>query len=178
MTMNYERRNAVNRTRELLIDLLDRGYHISDDLWEEVRACLKHYPSEYDLERAAEQAPEIFGDFSYYEEKKNSVVLDSDSDVQYNDSVWCNKRSMDMKAITIDFDVSPWLDEEGLTVCIFAGEADTSIDVPFTLEELIDKEIESHTVAGKLIEPCILDAFVKSLRKAFKYAEKRVKELS
>lgn len=81
MTMNYERRNAVNRTRELLIDMLDRGYHISDDLWEEVRACLKHYPSEYDLERAAEQAPEIFGDWSYYEEKKDSVVLDSSGDV-------------------------------------------------------------------------------------------------
>ena len=83
-----------------------------------------------------------------------------------------------MKAITVEFDISPWLDEEGLTVCVFAGESDTAIDVPFTLEELIDKEIESHTVAGKLIEPDALKGFVKSLRKAFKYAEKRVKELS
>ena len=83
-----------------------------------------------------------------------------------------------MKAITVEFDISPWLDEEGLTVCIFAGESDTAIDVSFTLEELIDKEIESHTVAGKLIEPDVLKGFVKSLRKAFKYAEKRVKELS
>ena len=178
MTMNYERRNAVNRTRELLIDMLDRGYHISDDLWEEVRACLKHYPSEYDLERAAEQAPEIFGDWSYYEEKKNSVVLDSNSNVNYNGSLRTNTGGVDMKSITVEFDVSPWLDEEGLTVCLFAGESDEALGVNFSLEELIDIELESHTVSGALVEPEPAKRFVKSLRKAFKYAEKRMKELS
>ena len=83
-----------------------------------------------------------------------------------------------MKAITVEFDVSPWLDEDGFTVCLFAGESDNAIDVPFTLEELIDKEIESHTVQGKLLDTDAAKGFVKSLRNAFKYAEKRVKELS
>lgn len=178
MTMNFERRNAVNRAGAFLFGIVRKEIDVSEEVWQEARSILKHFPSEYDLERAAEQAPEIFGDGSYYEEKKDSVVLDGDSDVQYNDSLWTNARGLGMKKITIDVDISPWLDEEGLTVSIFAGESDTEIDVPFTLEELIDKEIESHTVAGKLIEPDTLKGFVKSLRKAFKYAEKRVKELS
>lgn len=77
MTMNYERRNAVNRTRELLVEMLNRGYHISDDLWQEVRCCLKHYPGDYDMERAAEQAPEVFGDFEWYkEQERRRKVLD------------------------------------------------------------------------------------------------------
>ena len=77
MTMNYERRNAVNRTRELLVDMLKRDYDIPDELWQEVRSCLKHYPGEYDMERAAEQAPEIFGNFEWYrEQERRRKVLD------------------------------------------------------------------------------------------------------
>lgn len=64
MTMNYERRNAVNRTRQLLVDILYKNYdNISEDLWQEARRCLKHYPGEYDMERAREEAPEIFGNW-------------------------------------------------------------------------------------------------------------------
>ena len=80
MTMNYERRNAVNRVRQYLYDTLATT-DVNSDEFHNIRALLKHYPSEYDLERAAEQAPEIFGDWSYYEEKKNSVVLDGNGDV-------------------------------------------------------------------------------------------------
>ena len=83
-----------------------------------------------------------------------------------------------MKAITVDFDVSPWLDEDGFTVCLFAGASDEALGINFSLEELIDRQIEAYTVAGKIIDPSALQGFVKSLRKAFKYAEKRVKELS
>ena len=83
-----------------------------------------------------------------------------------------------MKGITVEFDVSPWLDEEGFTVCLFAGELDAALGVNFSLEELIDKELEAHTINGALVEPEPAKRFVKSLRKAFKYAEKRVKELS
>jgi len=72
MTLNYERRNAVNRTRELLFDILSGKYpevaHHSE-LWHEVRSCLKHYPGEYYMELAQEQAPEIFGDWEYYQKK-------------------------------------------------------------------------------------------------------------
>ena len=83
-----------------------------------------------------------------------------------------------MKTITVEFDISPWLDEEGLTVYWVAGESYEASGVHFNLEELIDREIEAYTVAGKIIDPRELQGFVKSLRKAFKYAEKRVKDLS
>lgn len=66
MTMNYERRNAVNRTRQLLTDMLWKKYDIPEELWQEVKSCIKHYPGEYDMENAAEQAPEVFGDWEYY----------------------------------------------------------------------------------------------------------------
>ena len=83
-----------------------------------------------------------------------------------------------MKAITVEFNISPWLDEEGLTVYWVAGESYEALGVHFSLEELIDKEIESYTIAGKIIDPREVQGFVKALRKAFKYAEKRVKDLS
>lgn len=69
MTMNYERRNAVNRTRELLVDILQEKYDHTD-IWNEARRCLKHFPSDYDMEQAAEQAPEIFGDWEYYKQRE------------------------------------------------------------------------------------------------------------
>ena len=83
-----------------------------------------------------------------------------------------------MTALTIEIDISPWLDEEGLNIALFLGDFDVPIETQFSLKELIDEQIEAYTVAGKLIDPNELNCFVKSLRKAFKYAEKRVKELS
>ena len=68
MTMNYERRNAVNNVRNFLYDALAKTNVDSDEFYN-LRALLKHYPSEYDMERAAEQAPEIFGNFDWYKEK-------------------------------------------------------------------------------------------------------------
>lgn len=69
MTLNYERRRAVNRTRELLVDIINDKYKVSPDLWDEARCCLKHYPGSYDMERAAEQSPEVFGEWEYYKEE-------------------------------------------------------------------------------------------------------------
>lgn len=65
MTMNYERRHAVNRTREFLVDLMNpkKTPRVPKEIREDAYRCLKHYPGEYDIERAAEQAPEIFGDW-------------------------------------------------------------------------------------------------------------------
>ena len=69
MTMNYERRNAVVRTEQFLVAILKGEYaHHYEDLLQEARSCLKHYPGEYDMMCAAEQAPEIFGDWEYYRE--------------------------------------------------------------------------------------------------------------
>lgn len=66
MTMNYERRNAVNRAGEFLFDIVRKEIEVSEEVWQKARSILKHFPNEYDLERAAEQAPEIFGDREYY----------------------------------------------------------------------------------------------------------------
>ena len=62
MTMPDERRHAVNRTRELLVDLL-RDESTPKKVREEASRCLKHYPGEYYMDLAKEQAPEIFGDW-------------------------------------------------------------------------------------------------------------------
>jgi len=51
---------------------LNYEYVITNPLWEEVRCCLKHYPGEFDMERAAEQAPEIFGDWEYYKHESQN----------------------------------------------------------------------------------------------------------
>jgi hypothetical protein len=83
-----------------------------------------------------------------------------------------------MKAVTLDIDVSPWLDEDGLSIALFVGDEDVAQDLNFTLEELIDRELDAHTVAGALVETEAAKQFIRSLRRAFKYAEKRVKELS
>ena len=71
MTMNFERRNAVKRTEQFLVAILKGEYaHHYEDLLLEARSCLKHYPSEYDMEHAAEQAPEIFGDIEWYRQQE------------------------------------------------------------------------------------------------------------
>lgn len=73
MTMNYERRNAVNRTSEFLRDLMNpkKTPRVPKEIREEAYRCLKHYPSEYYMERAKEQAPEIFGDWEYYKREQD-----------------------------------------------------------------------------------------------------------
>jgi uncharacterized protein (UPF0147 family) len=58
--MNYERRSAVNRTREFLLEMLN-DLSVPQEIRDNAYRCLKHYPSEYDMEQAAEQAPDIFG---------------------------------------------------------------------------------------------------------------------
>lgn len=68
--MNYERRNTVNRAREFLFDIVRKEIEVSEVVWQEAKSILKHFPSEYDLERAAEQAPEIFGDIEWYRQQE------------------------------------------------------------------------------------------------------------
>lgn len=64
MTMPYERTLAVEYTRRFLEALMDskRTPRVPLDIRLQARACLKHYPTEYDMKR-----PESF---SWAEEKK------------------------------------------------------------------------------------------------------------
>ena len=63
MTLPVERKNAVDRTREFLTDLLDpkKTPRVPRAVRENAYRCLKHYPMPFEMEEAAEQAPQIFG---------------------------------------------------------------------------------------------------------------------
>ena len=78
--------------------------------------------------------------------------------------------------MTFEIQVSPWLNEEGLYINLYAGDSDTELN--FTLQDLVDKEISYHTLHGKLQDPKILDGLIKYLEDVADYAKKRVKELS
>ena len=65
LTMPNERRWAVNNTRQFLVDLMDpkKTPRVPKEIRKEAYRCLKHYPGDYYMEQAAEQAPEIFGEW-------------------------------------------------------------------------------------------------------------------
>ena len=79
MTLPYERRNAVNRTREFLYELLDpkKTPRVPKPIREQAYRCLKHYPLTFEMERAAEEAPDIFGDWQV--SKSKDPIDDSDN---------------------------------------------------------------------------------------------------
>jgi hypothetical protein len=82
-----------------------------------------------------------------------------------------------MKKMTIDIEVSPWLNEEGLHINLYAGD-DSETELYFTLQDLVDDEIDAYAFNGKLLEPESLGGLIKYLEDVTDYAKKRVKELS
>lgn len=64
MTLPYERKNAVMRTAEFLKDLMDpkKTPRVPKEIRKKAYSCLRHYPLKYEMERASELAPEVFGD--------------------------------------------------------------------------------------------------------------------
>ena len=54
MTMPNERRNAVNYTRQFLVDLMDpkKTPRVPSSVRKQAYSCLKHYPGEYYMEEA------------------------------------------------------------------------------------------------------------------------------
>jgi len=65
MTMPDERRDAVNSTRIFLFDLLDpqKTPRVPSAIRKEAGRCLKHYPGEYHMLKASEEAPGLFGEW-------------------------------------------------------------------------------------------------------------------
>ena len=63
MTLPYERTLAVANTKQLLEDLMDprETPRIPLAIRERARRCLRHYPTQYDMERLQEQAGEMNG---------------------------------------------------------------------------------------------------------------------
>ena len=60
MTMPNERYSAINRTRQLLQELQSNPRRYSaDELRQQVRRCLKHFPGEYHVNILADLSPDI-----------------------------------------------------------------------------------------------------------------------
>ena len=65
MTLPYERKRAVLQTGEFLKDLMDpkKTPRVPKEIRKQAYRCLRHYPLTYEMERAAEQAPDVFGEW-------------------------------------------------------------------------------------------------------------------
>jgi len=61
MTLPDERYRAIRQTRQFLQDLQDRTIYprVPRAVRAEAYHLLRHYPTEYDLERLAEKAPNV-----------------------------------------------------------------------------------------------------------------------
>jgi len=81
MTLPDERYRSVIQTRRFLLDLCNPQHtpRVPKIIREHARAMLRHYPSDWDMQRAADGAPDVFQEqmeavtrlFKSYEEKKN-----------------------------------------------------------------------------------------------------------
>jgi len=62
MTLPDERYRAVQQTKKFLIDLCrpKRTPRVPKDIRQLANSLLRHYPSDWDMEQAAEGAPQIF----------------------------------------------------------------------------------------------------------------------
>ena len=60
MTLPDERYRAVALTRKFLEDIIHYRSGLSDEIKQQAKSLLRHYPSDYDLDRASEGAPDIF----------------------------------------------------------------------------------------------------------------------
>ena len=53
--------------------------------------------------------------------------------------------------VYIEIDASPWMDAEGVMTSVWIGDAcEPCYENRVSYEELVDKELEAHTVYGKL----------------------------
>jgi hypothetical protein len=77
MTLPDERYRAVIQTQRFLLEILTTP-RVPKAIKDQARSCLRHYPSDWDMNRAAEGAPDVFAKrmedvtrmFKYYEQKK------------------------------------------------------------------------------------------------------------
>lgn len=80
MTLPDERYRAVVQTQKFLVEILSTP-RVPKTIKDRARSCLRHFPSDWDMQRAAEGAPDVFQEqmeavtrlFKSYEEKKNEA---------------------------------------------------------------------------------------------------------
>lgn len=81
MTLPDERYRAVIQTRRFLLDLCNSQHtpRVPKLVREHARSMLRHYPSDWEMQQAAEASPHIFAErmepvtrlFKQYEQTKN-----------------------------------------------------------------------------------------------------------
>lgn len=79
MTLPDERYRAVVQTQKFLVEILNTP-RVPKNIKDGARWCLRHYPSEWDMTRAAEGSPDVFAErmepvtrlFKQYEESKSN----------------------------------------------------------------------------------------------------------
>jgi hypothetical protein len=79
MTLPDERYRAVVKTREFLLEILTTP-RVPKNIKDGARWCLRHYPTDWDMQRTALQAPDVFQErmepvirlFKQYEESKKN----------------------------------------------------------------------------------------------------------
>ena len=59
MTLPDERYRAVVQTKRFLLEILTTP-RVPRAVKDQARACLRHYPSDYDMQLAAHEAPTVF----------------------------------------------------------------------------------------------------------------------
>ena len=64
MTLPDERYRSIMQAKRLLQELCDpqRTPRLAAGIRDRARGALRHYPSEYDMQRAAEAAPDVFAE--------------------------------------------------------------------------------------------------------------------
>jgi hypothetical protein len=83
MTLPDERYRAVKMAEQLLKDLCDSSVtpRVPKIIRQRASGCLRHYPSNWDMQRAAANAPDVFQErmepvtrlFKQYEQSKNET---------------------------------------------------------------------------------------------------------
>lgn len=65
MTLPYERKAAVKNVERFLLDLSNPKItpRVPKEIRDRARGLLKHYPHGFEVDRAGELAPDIFGDW-------------------------------------------------------------------------------------------------------------------
>ena len=61
MTLPDERYRAIVQTEKFLREILSTP-RIPKKIKDDARWCLRHYPNEWELKRAAEKAPDVFAE--------------------------------------------------------------------------------------------------------------------
>jgi len=77
MTLPDERYRAVIQTQKFLVEILSTP-RVPKAIKDRARSCLRHYPSDWDMKRAADSAPDVFQEqmeavtrlFAQYEQSK------------------------------------------------------------------------------------------------------------